>query len=844
MGTTWRLYHDGGLEQAVADRVAAAVEVDEQRWSRFRPSSELSYLNRCAGIPVEASAETVELLQVCDRFTRETDGLFAPLVGAAVIAWGYAVSRDERQPGTAGSPAPAPARRDPLVFDARRRIVEVPRDTLLDLGGIAKTWSCARAAALVAELSDEPSLLVEAGGDLVAARGGHVVAIEDARGPDHPSAAFVRIAEGDGICTSGWSRRHWTNADGVEAHHLIDPPHRPAGGAPPGDGDLAGAGPQRGAGEGARARSGTARRAGRGGAGGGRRRACTPRRPGPRPWSTRWDRRLPRWPSPITSARCAPSTSCSRRSASTPPTESMSRTPERVASMYQEFLAPPEFSVTTFPNEGDYDELVIVRDIAFSSLCEHHLMPFTGVAHVAYLPGRADRRAVEAGPRRRAVRAPAAGAGADDDADRRLARGRARAAGRRRRGRGRAPVHDDARRAQARRAHDHLGGARACCGATRARARSSSRSCAAPARCLARRHVTRIPSGLVTRRRTLLAIAATAIAGVVLRLHFLDVPLNTDEGGFAAIARLWRQGFTLYGNVAWVDRPQGLLVLYRLAGLADSDQALRALAIGASLLTLVAVAAAAWAVAGRAPAVAAAGLYALLSPAPHLEGFTANGELLSGALAAAGAALALWWTVRRHLALLVAAALVAGCAPLVKQSAIDGAVVVAAAAILIADRRLRNVLVVAGAGLLPAALAALHAATATAGAVGVVVRHRRLPLVHRVGRVGRSRRPSPPAARRRPASPPGPGAADRAGAARLPPRPLAAARRLARRRRARVPRRRPLPPALLDPARAGAERAGGDRPRPRGVDAPRREARVRADADPRHRLLDRGLHDA
>jgi thiamine biosynthesis lipoprotein len=172
---------------------------------------------------VEASAETVELLQACDRFTRETDGLFAPLVGAAVIAWGYAVSRDERQPGTAASPAPEPARRDPLVFDARRRLVEVPRGARLDLGGIAKAWSCARAAALAAALSDEPSLLLEAGGDLVAARGGHVVAIEDARGPAHPDAAFVRIAAGDGICTSGWSRRHWTNADGVDAHHLIDP---------------------------------------------------------------------------------------------------------------------------------------------------------------------------------------------------------------------------------------------------------------------------------------------------------------------------------------------------------------------------------------------------------------------------------------------------------------------------------------------------------------------------------------------------------------------------------------------------------------------------------------------
>ena len=140
-----------------------------------------------------------------------------------MIAWGYEVSRDRRQPGTATSPAPAPARRDPLVFDAPRGIVEVPRDTLLDLGGIAKTWSCARAAALVARLSAEPTVLVEAGGDLVAARGSHVVAIEDPRGPDHPAAAHVRLAEGEAVCTSGWSRRHWTNADGVAAHHLIDP---------------------------------------------------------------------------------------------------------------------------------------------------------------------------------------------------------------------------------------------------------------------------------------------------------------------------------------------------------------------------------------------------------------------------------------------------------------------------------------------------------------------------------------------------------------------------------------------------------------------------------------------
>jgi GTP cyclohydrolase I len=67
--------------------------------------------------------------------------------------------------------------------------------------------------------------------------------------------------------------------------------------------------------------------------------------------------------------------------------ESLRWTPARVARMYAELLAPSTFDLTTFPNDGAYDELVIVKGIPFSSLCEHHLMPFTGVAHVAYLPG-------------------------------------------------------------------------------------------------------------------------------------------------------------------------------------------------------------------------------------------------------------------------------------------------------------------------------------------------------------------------------------------------------------------------------------------------------------------------
>ena len=67
--------------------------------------------------------------------------------------------------------------------------------------------------------------------------------------------------------------------------------------------------------------------------------------------------------------------------------ESVRDTPRRMASMYAELLDAPAFDATTFPNDGGYDELVVATQIPFHSLCEHHLLPFVGVAHVGYLPG-------------------------------------------------------------------------------------------------------------------------------------------------------------------------------------------------------------------------------------------------------------------------------------------------------------------------------------------------------------------------------------------------------------------------------------------------------------------------
>ena len=67
--------------------------------------------------------------------------------------------------------------------------------------------------------------------------------------------------------------------------------------------------------------------------------------------------------------------------------ESLRETPRRMAEAYAELLTPRPFTATTFPNDEGYDELVVARDIRFHSLCEHHLLPFHGVAHVGYLPG-------------------------------------------------------------------------------------------------------------------------------------------------------------------------------------------------------------------------------------------------------------------------------------------------------------------------------------------------------------------------------------------------------------------------------------------------------------------------
>jgi GTP cyclohydrolase IA len=73
-----------------------------------------------------------------------------------------------------------------------------------------------------------------------------------------------------------------------------------------------------------------------------------------------------------------------------PERDGLKRTPERVARMYQELLGGYRIDPVAMVNDAlfdvDYDQMVIVRDIEYYSLCEHHMLPFIGRAHVAYVP--------------------------------------------------------------------------------------------------------------------------------------------------------------------------------------------------------------------------------------------------------------------------------------------------------------------------------------------------------------------------------------------------------------------------------------------------------------------------
>ena len=107
-----------------------------------------------------------------------------------------------------------------------------------------------------------------------------------------------------------------------------------------------------------------------------------------------------------------------------PERDGLKRTPERIARMYAELLSGYQMDPVTVVNEAlfevKYDEMVIVRDIEFYSLCEHHMLPFMGRVHVAYIPDGKVAWSFQNPPHCGSLRAPPASTGTYDPPDRRF----------------------------------------------------------------------------------------------------------------------------------------------------------------------------------------------------------------------------------------------------------------------------------------------------------------------------------------------------------------------------------------------------------------------------------------
>ncbi|MGB9873474.1 MAG: GTP cyclohydrolase I FolE [Hydrogenobacter sp.] len=71
-----------------------------------------------------------------------------------------------------------------------------------------------------------------------------------------------------------------------------------------------------------------------------------------------------------------------------PDREGLKDTPDRVARMWEEFDRMRDFDFKLFEEFGNYNEMVLVKDINIYSICEHHLLPFFGKAHIAYIPDK------------------------------------------------------------------------------------------------------------------------------------------------------------------------------------------------------------------------------------------------------------------------------------------------------------------------------------------------------------------------------------------------------------------------------------------------------------------------
>ncbi len=175
------------------------------------------------------------------------------------------------------------------------------------------------------------------------------------------------------------------------------------------------------------------------------------------------------------------------------------------------------------------------------------------------------------------------------------------------------------------------------------------------------------------------ALSVVALTALI-RLPLFGLPLDPDEGGYAYLARRWALGAPLYSDGAWVDRPPGLMTVFRWVGaVAYTPTALRVTAMLAAVVLALGAGAAGWALRGRRAGLVSAAVTGVVVAGPFVQGYELNGELLAAALAAWGLAIAFAWRGGRPATgWLVLAGALCGTALTMKQSAVDAPLVLLA----------------------------------------------------------------------------------------------------------------------------------------------------------------------
>ena len=226
MGTEAHVVVVGGERDLIA-RAQSRLSELESRWSRFRPTSEVSALNAHRSRPVKVGNDTYELVAHAVRACDLTAGRFDPTILDVMHANGYDRSYEhlaDRKGFIVESGIAAPGcsgvRLDPLVSS-----IALGQGTGFDPGGIGKGLA---ADIVVRELraAGAEGVMVNIGGDLAVEgtppdHNGWIIGIED---PSEPSRMLGRVTVEQGaVCTSSRARRTWLAGDGVAMHHIADP---------------------------------------------------------------------------------------------------------------------------------------------------------------------------------------------------------------------------------------------------------------------------------------------------------------------------------------------------------------------------------------------------------------------------------------------------------------------------------------------------------------------------------------------------------------------------------------------------------------------------------------------